>query len=438
MKKNSVKDLSSFKELIKKITDQNSFTLQNEEVETIRKEAIDEIRKAGIKDLSDIFGKKHKKNLSGYKNLNLLDIPKVRTRTSVQDHNQEIAGRRVIGRIKICDDEIIKWIDPNMKDKGIIFCDLFSAFSNHSKKINHAFMDDRIKRDNLISNLILGQSKHGSFLFIPDGIQPNGLFEIDVEVSHVNSLIPLHLITKIGKSASSKLVIQIKSKDNNINHSILAIRNDLFLAENSNLTVFQNQNIGIKTALFITEHIYKNRGANLNNLILDQGSAVTDRILDADLIGEGGSVIITGLYESRNGQRFFYDTQQNHFASHTKSDLLFKGVLGKNAFSFWKGNILVSKNTIGTNGYQSNKNLIIDPSAKAESIPGLEILTDDVRCSHGVTMGNIDKEQMFYLQSRGINQEDAEKIIIEGFLSSAVKRIADKRIQEFILNSIEK
>ena len=438
MKKNSVKDLSSFKELIKKITDQNSFTLQNEEVETIRKEAIDEIRKTGIKDLSDIFGKKHKKNLSGYKNLNLLDIPKVRTRTSVQDHNQEIAGRRVIGRIKICDDEIIKWIDPNMEDKGIIFCDLFSAFSNHSKKVNHAFKDDRIKRDKLISNLILGQSKHGSFLFIPDGIQPNGLFEIDVEVSHVNSLIPLHLITKIGKSASSKLVIQIKSKDNNINHSILAIRNDLFLAENSNLTVVQNQKIGIKTALFITEHIYKNRGANLNNLILDQGSAVTDRILDADLIGEGGSVIITGLYDSRNGQRFYYDTQQNHFASHTKSDLLFKGVLGKYAFSSWKGNILVSKNTIGTNGYQSNKNLIIDPSAKAESMPGLEILTDDVRCSHGVTMSNIDKEQMFYLQSRGINQKDAKKIIIEGFLSSAVKRIADKRTQEFILNSIEK
>ena len=176
----------------------------------------------------------------------------------------------------------------------------------------------------------------------------------------------------------------------------------------------------------------------MNNLILDQGSAVTDRILDADLIGEGGSVIITGLYDSRNGQRFYYDTQQNHFASHTKSDLLFKGVLGKYAFSSWKGNILVSKNTIGTNGYQSNKNLIIDPSAKAESMPGLEILTDDVRCSHGVTMSNIDKEQMFYLQSRGINQKDAKKIIIEGFLSSAVKRIADKRTQEFILNSIEK
>jgi len=111
------------------------------------------------------------------------------------------------------------------------------------------------------------------------------------------------------------------------------------------------------------------------------------------------------------------------------SDLLFKGVIGKNAFTFWKGNIIVEPKTFGANGYQANKNLIIDESAKVESIPGLEIITNDVRCSHGVTIGNIDRNHMFYLQSRGINKEEAEKLIIDGFLSSAKNRI---RNQDFL------
>jgi Fe-S cluster assembly protein SufD len=234
------------------------------------------------------------------------------------------------------------------------------------------------------------------------------------------------------------LVIQIKSTNNAKNRSILVVQNDLILLENSHLNVFQNQRIGEKLALFISEHIFENKDAELNSFTLDQGSAITDRFLNAEILGKGGSANITGLYKSENGQRFYYDTQQNHFASYTKSDLLFKGVLGKNAYSSWKGNILVSEKSIGANGYQTNENLLIDPSAKAKSIPGLEISTDDVRCSHGVTISNIDKNQMFYLQSRGINQAEAEKIIIEGFLSSAVKRIADLRFEEFVINSIEK
>ena len=203
------------------------------------------------------------------------------------------------------------------------------------------------------------------------------------------------------------------------------------------MSILQKQKVGKETALFITEHLLENKDATLINFILDRGGALTDRFLSAELIGEGGSANITALYDPKNGQRFYYDTQQNHIASYTTSDLLFKGVLGKSAFVSWKGNILVSKDTKGTNGYQSNNSLLIDTSAKSESIPGLEILTDDVRCSHGVTMGNIDKNQMFYLQSRGINQEDAEKLIVDGFLSSSVKRMADKGYEEFIQNSFE-
>ncbi len=438
MEEKIIRNSSSPGEFVKGLKNYNSPILQNKEVELFRKKVNKEIQAANVKSLEDFFGEKHKEFLSSIRNLSLPDVPIVNKFTEIQECDEEIAGRKLLGKIRICDNEIIKWVDPKMLKKGVIFCDLLTAIKDHQKKVNQAFKNKAINRNTLISNLVIGQSKLGSFLFIPDKIQTDGIFLIDIEVSHAHSLIPMHLITMIGKSASSNLVINIKSKNKNENHSILVIQDDLFLADNSHLTIFQNQRIGEEIALFFSEQILENRNANVNSFILDQGSAITDRFLAAELIGEGGSVNITALYNPNNGQRFYYDTQQNHIASYTTSDLLFKGVLGKDAYSSWRGNILVSENTRGANGYQLNKNLIIGPSAKAESIPGLEIITDDVRCSHGVTMSNIDKNQMFYLQSRGINHKDAEKLIVDGFLSSAVKRIADKSFEEFILTSFEK
>ncbi len=437
MKEILAKDLSSISEFFEGLTDLSSSTLRNEEIELLRKKANEEIRTADIKSLADIFGKKHTEFLLGLGNLTLPDIPRVNTQADIREYDEKIARKNILGRIRIFDNEISTWVDQTMLEKGVIFSDLLTAIKGDLKKVNQAIKNNRIKRNTHISNLIIGQSKLGSFLYIPDGIQPDGIFLIEIEVSNTHSLIPMHLITLIGKSAKCNLVIDIKSKYNNKNRSILVIQNDLILAENSHLSIFQKQKIGEEMALFISEHVIEERNANVSSFILDKGGAITDRFLAAELIGEGGSVNITGLYYPKNGQRFYYDTQQNHIASYTKSDLLFKGVLGKDAYSSWKGNILILENTRGTNGYQSNDNLIIDPSAKAESIPGLEICTDDVHCSHGVTMGSIDKNQMFYLQSRGINQEDGEKLIVDGFLSSAVKRMADKGFEEFILASFE-
>jgi len=428
---------SSLGEFIKGLTDLDSSILGNKEIGLLRKKANEEIRLANVKSFDDIFGKRHAEFLSGYRNLLLPDMPVMKTWTDVQKPDAEIARRRVIGKIRICDNEINTWIEPEMLEKGVIFSDLLTAIKKHSKIVSRAFKKFSIKRKPFLSNLIIGQSKLGSFLYIPDGIQPEGIFLIEIEVSDAYSLIPMHLITGIGKSAFCNLVIDIKSKNINKDQSILVIQNDLLLAENAHLSIFQNQDVGREIALFISDHIIESKDATISSFIFDHGSLITDRFLAAKLTGEGGAANITGVYNPKNGQRFYYDTQQIHDASYTKSDLHFKGVLEKNAYSSWKGNILISQNTKSTNGYQSNDNLMIGSFSKAESIPGLEILTDDVRCSHGVTMSNIDKNQMFYLQSRGINKEDAEKLIVDGFLSSAVKRMADKGFEELILNSFE-
>ena len=125
-------------------------------------------------------------------------------------------------------------------------------------------------------------------------------------------------------------------------------------------------------------------------------------------------------------------TRQLHRQSNTFSDLLYKGVMGKDSFTSWKGNIIVEQGTRGANGYQANKNLIIDESAKLETIPCLEIKTDDVKCSHGVTVGNIDEDHLFYLQSRGMGKEEARQLIIAGFLESIRTRISNENLRDLV------
>jgi Fe-S cluster assembly protein SufD len=158
-------------------------------------------------------------------------------------------------------------------------------------------------------------------------------------------------------------------------------------------------------------------------------------------VGQGSTGRMSGFYFTDHDQHLDHDTQQNHLAVNTTSDLLFKGALLGESRSVWQGMIYVAPGAIKTDGYQANRNLVLSPKARADSIPGLEILADDVRCTHGATVGKIDASQVFYLRSRGIPQLDAEKLIVEGFFDPIMQRIpfegVKQRFQEAIHRKME-
>jgi Fe-S cluster assembly protein SufD len=132
---------------------------------------------------------------------------------------------------------------------------------------------------------------------------------------------------------------------------------------------------------------------------------------------------MSGFYFTDHEQHLDHDTQQNHLAQNTTSDLLYKGALVGHSRSVWQGMIYVAPGAAKTDGYQANRNLVLSPNARADSIPGLEILADDVRCTHGATVGKIDPELTFYLESRGMPRIDAERLIVEGFFDPIMQRI---------------
>jgi len=146
---------------------------------------------------------------------------------------------------------------------------------------------------------------------------------------------------------------------------------------------------------------------------------------------------MSGFYFADGAQHLDHDTQQNHKAPHTTSDLLFKGALLDRSRSVWQGMIYVAPGAQKTDGYQANRNLILSRRARADSIPGLEILADDVRCTHGATVGQLEEEPLYYLMSRGIPRRDAERLVVNGFFAEVMTRIPFEQVRERFQRMIE-
>lgn len=147
--------------------------------------------------------------------------------------------------------------------------------------------------------------------------------------------------------------------------------------------------------------------------------------LSVRLVGKGATANITGIIIEGGEEKISLHTMQIHEAQDTTSDLLVKTVLSGHAKCLYDGGIRVDKQAQKTSAYQRNENLLLSDHAYAESKPSLEILANDVRCTHGATVGPIDPAQVWYLSTRGISKEQSERLIAAGFIQSALNRVAD-------------
>jgi Fe-S cluster assembly protein SufD len=174
------------------------------------------------------------------------------------------------------------------------------------------------------------------------------------------------------------------------------------------------------------------RDARLDWTALGFGSARGKVRMETKLAGPGSEARVTGGYAGGPGQHLDYDTTQEHSAPNTFSDLAFRGVLAAKSTAVWRGMIKVDPGAQQTDAFQESRNLLLSTEAHADAIPGLEILADDVRCTHAAAIAQIDREQLFYLTSRGLNPAEAKALIIEGFLESLVERLAEGPVRDEI------
>ncbi|MDQ6928819.1 MAG: Fe-S cluster assembly protein SufD, partial [Actinomycetota bacterium] len=163
--------------------------------------------------------------------------------------------------------------------------------------------------------------------------------------------------------------------------------------------------------------------ATLRSSVVALGGYYARVRTDSQLVGKGGTSYLTAVYFADGERMHDFRTVQDHAAPSTTSDLLFKGAAQDTGRSVYSGLIRVRKEARGTNAFQTNRNLVLSEGAGAESVPNLEIETDDVRCSHASAVGPIDDEHLYYLESRGVPPEVAERLIVLGFFGEVLDRL---------------
>jgi Fe-S cluster assembly protein SufD len=164
------------------------------------------------------------------------------------------------------------------------------------------------------------------------------------------------------------------------------------------------------------------------------GKIFQNTILD----GEGAEGKVTGAYAMRGRQHLDFDTTQEHAAANCTSDLAFRGILSGRSSAVWRGMIKVDPGAQQTDAFQESRNLLLSKRAHADAIPGLEILADDVRCTHAAAIAQIDPEQLFYLRARGLSEEVASRLVVEGFLAELVERFEQGAVRDALATALER
>lgn len=205
---------------------------------------------------------------------------------------------------------------------------------------------------------------------------------------------------------------------------------EIVVGKNAHLKYVRIQNWDDQTWHFSRERATVAAGGSIQWTIGGLGSRLSKVNQETSLTGEKASAQVNGVMFTTGKQHMAYFTRQDHQAENTTSDLLYKGGLTGKSRTVWKGMIRVEPAAQKTDAYQKNDSLILAQSARADSIPGLEIEANDVRCTHGATAGPVDSEMIFYAQARGIPAETAKRLIVEGFFSNVYDRISVEPVRE--------
>jgi Fe-S cluster assembly protein SufD len=212
---------------------------------------------------------------------------------------------------------------------------------------------------------------------------------------------------------------------------------ELFVGDGAKVEYVSLQNLSSQTWHFASHRAQVDRDAELDWVAGGFGSKKGKTRIQNDLAGAGATSRVTGAYFADGEQHLDYDTFQEHIAPNTTSDFAFKGALRDHATAVWRGMIKVEKDAQKTNAYQENRNLILSEQAHADSIPGLEIEANDVRCTHGATISPVNRDELFYAMARGISRGEAERLIVRGFFTDVLNRIELEPVREAVTEALE-
>jgi Fe-S cluster assembly protein SufD len=278
--------------------------------------------------------------------------------------------------------------------------------------------------------------QHGLLVHVPKGVEPDKPLYVRIVSSTGEAALFWRLLVIADAGARFTLVEEIVSSAPDL-HTYTNEAVEIFVEENAKLEYVSLQNLSTETWHFASHHARVERDAELDWVTGGFGSKRGKVRIQNDLAGQGATSRVTGAYFTDGEQHLDYDTFQEHIAPNTTSDFAFKGALRDKSTAVWRGMIRVEREAQKTNAYQENRNLMLSPTTHAVPIPGLEILANDVRCTHGATVGRVDREQLFYLMSRGLSHSEAERLIVRGFFEDVLARVELEPVREALASALE-
>jgi len=213
---------------------------------------------------------------------------------------------------------------------------------------------------------------------------------------------------------------------------------ELVVGQNARLRYVCGQDLNERSWVFGAQRAEVARDGALDWVAVGFGSGKGRVRMETLLAGEGATGKVTGAYAPHGRQHVDFDTTQEHGAPHTTSDLAFRGILADRARAVWRGMIKVDPGAQRTDAFQECRNLLLSKRAHADAIPGLEILANDVRCTHAAAIAQIDREQLFYLRARGLPAPVATRLVIEGFMQELVERFEEGPVRDAVGGALER
>jgi len=277
----------------------------------------------------------------------------------------------------------------------------------------------------------------GALVYVPRGKRLEAPALIAAVQDADASALSFRTLIVLEEGAEAEVWEQWISTDSNPD-SLFNTVTEIWVGPGANLRYVTAQGLSERSWVFGTQRAEVERDASLDWVALGFGSARGKVRMETRLAGQGSNARVTGAYAGNGTQHLDFDTTQEHAAENTTSDLAFRGVLEESATAVWRGMIRVDPGAQQTDAFQESRNLLLSKQAHADAIPGLEIEANDVRCTHAAAVAQIDAEQLHYLRSHGLADEEAKRLIIEGFLEALVERLEDGPVRAAVSVALER
>ncbi len=331
---------------------------------------------------------------------------------------------------------LYKTLREEFRSQGVIFTDIPTALQEHPQLVRDYLQAGLQPEEGKFQAFLRAFQSGGSFLYVPKNRQI--LLPFHSLYWHQKPGVALFPYTLIVVEEGSEVTyIEEYGSADEAGPALCVGGVDIFVHPTSHVRYVSLQHLSEETWHFFNQHARIERNARIINLNVALGGKIGRSTIASHLTGIHADSEMYGCVFARDSQHFDYHTLQDHVASHTVSNLLYKMALQDQATTAYTGLIRVEKGTVGCDAYQANRNLILGTKAKATSDPKLEIEANDVRCTHGSTTGPVDEEQVFYMITRGLDRKTAEQMIVLGFFEEVLDKVPVEVAYEWVHRRIE-